>query len=159
MPSHVAASPSSAMIAAPSVFSDMVTSLCQRIGRGRAWRCRRRSTLCSCAVRALPTGARIGDGAAVPVAAVAGRAPSFKIAPLPQKRSYRRASKPFGEKRRAVLTAQDRRSPHGHATRSPRRASLPNRRHVAAFAASLDAEERSACSSIAETPIPASVTS
>lgn len=126
MPSHVAASPSSAMIAAPSVFSDMVTSLCQRVGRGRAWRCRRRSTLCSCAVRALSTGARIGDGAAVPVAAVAGRAPSFKIAPLPQKRSYRRASKPFGEKRRAGLTAQDRRSPHGHATRSPRRASLPN---------------------------------
>lgn len=70
MPSHVAASPSSAMIAAPSVFSDMATSLCQRIGRGRAWRCRRRSTLCSCAVRALSTGARIGDGAAVPVAAL-----------------------------------------------------------------------------------------
>ena len=33
------------------------------------------------------------------------------------------------------------------------------RRYVAAFAASLNAEERSTCSSIAETPIPANVTS
>ena len=100
----------------------MVTSL----GRGRAWRCRRRSTLCFCAGRALSTGARIGDGAAIPVAADVGRAPSPKVTPLPRERRDRRARQPFEEKRRAELTAQARRPPHCHATRSHRRAPLPS---------------------------------
>ena len=94
--------------------------------RGRAWRCRRRNTLCFCADRALSTWARIGDGAAIPVAADVGRAPSPKVTPLPRERRDRRARQPFEEKRRAGLTAQDRRPPHGHATRSPRRAPIPN---------------------------------
>ena len=77
--------------------------------------------MCPCAGRALSTGARIGDGAAIPGAADVGRAPSPKVTPPPRGRRDRPARRPLGEKRRAGLTAQARRPPHGHATRSPRR--------------------------------------
>jgi hypothetical protein len=50
-------------------------SLCQRLGRGRAWRWRRGSIPCFHDACALSTGARIGNSSAIPGETHVGRAP------------------------------------------------------------------------------------